>query len=224
MRPVSSTLASLLFLATATISNAADCPGNPDALGTSRTIVVDPLEHGRIGSMQYAETLPLAEKEVVLTFDDGPLPPHTGRVLDILASECVKATFFLVGRQAQAFPEGVRRVYDAGHTVGTHSQTHPHAFAKVPNERANREIDGGVASVAAALGEGRTLANFFRFPGFGRSPEMESYATSRGLMIWGADVPADDWMRLSAEEVVRRAITRLEQKGRGVLRSRSALR
>ena len=65
---------------------AADCPGNPGALGTSRTLVVDPREHPRIGAMQYAETLPLEDHEVVLTFDDGPLPPHSTEVLDILAS------------------------------------------------------------------------------------------------------------------------------------------
>ena len=84
-------------------------------------------EHPRIGTMQYAETLPLADGEVVLTFDDGPLPKYSNRILEILASQCVKATFFLVGRQAQANPEGVRKVRDAGHTVATHSQNHPPA-------------------------------------------------------------------------------------------------
>src|SRR3954464_8286105 len=91
---------------------AAECPGHPDALGTARTLVVDPREHPRIGTMQYAETLPLADGEVVLTFDDGPLPRYSDRILEILASQCVKATFFLVGRQAQANPEGVRKVRD----------------------------------------------------------------------------------------------------------------
>ena len=108
-------------------ASAADCPGNPGALGTSRTLVVDPREHPRIGTMQYAETLPLQDHEVVLTFDDGPLPPHSTQVLDILASQCVKATFFIIGRMARDFPEGVRRVRDAGHTIGTHSQNHPWA-------------------------------------------------------------------------------------------------
>ena len=61
---------------------AENCPGNPDALGTSRTIVVDPSEHPRIGTMQYEETLPLRDHEVVLTFDDGPLPPRSSQVLD----------------------------------------------------------------------------------------------------------------------------------------------
>src|ERR1700704_3287199 len=82
-------------------ASAADCPGNPGALGTSRTLVVDPREHTRIGTMQYAETLPLEDHEVVLTFDDGPLPPHSNQVLDILASRCVKATFFIIGRLAR---------------------------------------------------------------------------------------------------------------------------
>src|SRR5579872_2703207 len=101
---------------------AADCPGNPDALGTSRTIVVDPSEHPRIGTMQYHETLPLEDHEVVLTFDDGPLPPRSTRVLEILASECVKATYFMVGRMAHSFPDMVRRIHAAGHTIGTHSE------------------------------------------------------------------------------------------------------
>src|SRR5215467_8082168 len=98
---------------------AAECPGHPDAIGTSRTIYVDPTEHTRIGTMQYGETLPLNDHEVVLTFDDGPLPPKTSRVLDILASECVKATFFTVGRMAQNYPALVRREYAEGHSVGT---------------------------------------------------------------------------------------------------------
>ncbi len=80
------------------------CPGNPNALGTSRTIVVDPRDHIRIGTMDYAETLPLVDKEVVLTFDDGPIPPYTGKVLDILAAECVKATYFIVGDDGAGIP------------------------------------------------------------------------------------------------------------------------
>src|ERR1051325_12244568 len=79
---------------------AEDCPGNPDALGTSRVLVVDPAEHPRIGTMQYRETLPLHDHEVVLTFDDGPLRGRTDKVLDTLAAECVKATFFIIGRNA----------------------------------------------------------------------------------------------------------------------------
>ena len=99
---------------------AVDCPGHPGAIGTSRTLVVDPREHPRIGIMNYAETLPLEDHEVVLTFDDGPLPRNSNQVLEILAAQCVKATFFTIGRQAQASPEGVRKLRDAGHSIGTH--------------------------------------------------------------------------------------------------------
>ena len=82
-------------------ASAGECPGNPNALGTSRTIVVDPRDHSRIGTMDYAETLPLADHEVVLTFDDGPIPPYTSKVLDILAAECVNATYFIVGEHGE---------------------------------------------------------------------------------------------------------------------------
>src|ERR1700754_3285144 len=96
---------------------ASDCPGNPNALGVSRTIVLDPTEHPRLGTLQYDESLPLNDHEVVLTFDDGPLPPYTVRVLEALAAECVKATFFLVGRMALGYPQLVRREYNEGHTI-----------------------------------------------------------------------------------------------------------
>src|SRR5947209_17310682 len=132
---------------------AADCPGNPGALGTSRTLVVDPREHPRIGTMQYAETLPLEDHEVVLTFDDGPLPPHSTEVLDILASQCVKATFFIIGRMARSFPEGVRQLRAAGHSIGTHTQNHPLSMNRMPIDRARQEIDDGIAATEAALGD-----------------------------------------------------------------------
>src|SRR5215831_9986359 len=152
---------------------AADCPGHPDALGTSRVLVVDPAEHARIGTMQYHETLPLADKEVVLTFDDGPLPPYTERILEALAAECVKATFFMVGRMARAYPDVVRRVYNEGHTVATHSQNHPIIFTRLSLQAAENEIEQGQASVAAALGDPRAMSPFFRFPGLGRSKAIE---------------------------------------------------
>src|ERR1700730_5881819 len=115
----------LLACIAAQTASAADCPGHPDALGTSRTLAVAPKEHPRIGSMQYAETLPLRDREVVLTFDDGPLPRNSNQVLDILAAQCVKATFFIIGQHAPAYTEGVRKLRDAGHSIGTHTQDHP---------------------------------------------------------------------------------------------------
>lgn len=196
---------------------AAECPGNPNAIGTSRVLVVDPKEHTRIGTMQYGETLPLADHEVVLTFDDGPLPPNTSKARDILASECVKATFFMIGRMAHAYPDEVRKTFEAGHTVGTHSQNHPLTFEHMTPEKFEKEIDDGVANVAMALGDPTEVAPFFRIPGLLRQASVEDYLASRGIMTWSADFPADDWKHIRSEEIIKRALSRLEAKGRGVL-------
>lgn len=196
---------------------AADCPGHPDALGTSRTLVVDPREHLRIGTMQYAETLPLEDHEVVLTFDDGPLGHNSKQVLEILAAQCVKATFFAIGRMAKENPEGVRKLRDAGHSIGTHSQNHPLTFNKMPAEQAKKEIDDGIASVTAALGDSTAPAPFFRIPGLLRAEGVEQYLESKGIQTWSADFPADDWRRISSSRVYELAINRLEAKGKGIL-------
>src|SRR5437899_152662 len=206
-----------LLAITAQTASAADCRGHPGALGTLRTLVVDPREHPRIGTMQYAETLPLADHEVVLTFDDGPLPRNSNQVLDILASQCVKATFFTIGRMAQAYPEGVRKLRDAGHSIGTHTQDHPRGMKRMPVERARQEIDEGIASVKAALGDDAALAPFFRIPGLSRADGVEDYLASQGIQIWSADFLADDWRHISSSRVYDFAMKRLEDKGRGIL-------
>jgi peptidoglycan/xylan/chitin deacetylase (PgdA/CDA1 family) len=195
----------------------AECPGNPDALGTSRTIVVDPTEHPLIGSHNYRESLPLEDHEVVLTFDDGPLPPSTGHVLDTLASECIKATFFMVGRMAQAYPALVKRAYAEGHTIATHSESHPLTFQKMPVDKAAREIEEGFESVRTALGDPKGVSDFFRIPGLLRQDSVEQYLTSRGYQTWSVDFMADDWHHINDKEIVRRAITRIEARGRGIL-------
>jgi peptidoglycan/xylan/chitin deacetylase (PgdA/CDA1 family) len=199
------------------VASAADCPGNPGALGTSRTLVVDPLEHPRIGTMQYSETLPLHDHEVVLTFDDGPLPHNSNQILQILASECIKATFFEIGRMARSFPEGVRKLRDAGHTIGTHSQNHPLSMDRMSIERARQEIDDGIASVKAALGDDKAVAPFFRIPGLLRAEAVERYLGSQGIQTWSADFPADDWRHIPASRVYDLAIRRIEAKGKGIL-------
>jgi peptidoglycan/xylan/chitin deacetylase (PgdA/CDA1 family) len=193
------------------------CPDKPDALGVSRDMVVSPSEYFLLGRMQYRRTLPLRDREVVLTFDDGPLPPYSDRVLDILASECVKATFFLVGRMARANPAAVRRIYNAGHTIGTHSQNHPLKFNRISGQRAEHEIDDGIASVVAALGDSKALAPYFRIPGLGRTPVVEAHLQSRSLVVWSSDTLADDWRKITANQVLHLALSRLERRGKGVL-------
>src|SRR6185437_6335716 len=198
-------------------AQAGDCPGNPEAIGTSRTLVVDPRDHPRIGTMQYPETLPLRDHEVVLTFDDGPLPPHSLQVLDILAHECVKATFFTIGRMAHEYPQDLRRVLAAGHSIGTHSQNHPLSMNRMPIEQARKEIDDGIASATAALGDPAALAPFMRIPGLLRAKDVEDYLASKGIQVWSADFPADDWRHISADRVYQLAISRIEAKGKGIL-------
>src|SRR5204863_8569087 len=113
----------------------------------------DPSKHLRVGTMSYEETLPLFDKEVVLTFDDGPIHPYTEEVLDILRAECVRATFFIVGRMARVHPELIRRAVDEGHTIGTYTITHPLRFRALDEQRGRQEIDDGIAAVSATLGD-----------------------------------------------------------------------
>ncbi|MBI3702354.1 MAG: polysaccharide deacetylase family protein [Rhizobiales bacterium] len=198
---------------------AATCPGNPHAIGTSRTVDVDPSALPRIGKMQYRNTLPLNDHEVVITFDDGPLPPYTDRILETLAFECVKATYFLVGQMARAYPDAVRRIYNAGHVIGTHSQNHPLTFDQMALPRIESEVDGGIASVKAAVGDARAVAPFFRIPGLLRSSQVENYLASQSLAVWSADEVADDWFKsVTPEQIVRKAMRRIEARDhRGVL-------
>jgi peptidoglycan/xylan/chitin deacetylase (PgdA/CDA1 family) len=205
-------LASVIGMGTAA---AAECP--PGALGVSRTITVDPSEHPRVGSMQYGESLPLNDHEVVLTFDDGPLPPYTNRILETLASECVKATFFMVGRMVRGYPSLVRRVYNEGHTIANHSQNHPFTFHKMSVDQAAKEIEDGHASLLSALGDPKTISPFFRVPGLLRQSSVEQYLAAHGYMTWSVDFLADDWTHIKSQEVTRRAISRIEARGKGIL-------
>jgi peptidoglycan/xylan/chitin deacetylase (PgdA/CDA1 family) len=198
--------------------DAANCPGRPDALGTSRVLAIDPAQYPRIGRIQYPDSLPLADKEVVLTFDDGPILPYSNQILDILASQCVKATYFLVGEMARAFPATVRRIYEEGHTIGTHSEDHPTRFGQLPVEKMRHEIDWGISDVSAALGDPKYLAPFFRIPGLARSDLVESELAARGLSVFSSDTDADDWHhRISGQQIITLAMRRLEARGKGIL-------
>jgi hypothetical protein len=129
----------------------------------------------------------------------------------------VKATFFIIGRMARSFPEGVRRLREAGHSIGTHTQNHPLSMNRMPIDRARQEIDDGIAATKAALGDGGGLAPFFRIPGLLRADAVEDYLASQGIQIWSADFPADDWHHISPARVYDTAIRRLEAKGKGIL-------
>jgi peptidoglycan/xylan/chitin deacetylase (PgdA/CDA1 family) len=223
MRKATTHLAKGLIIAVAVASGcglarAQNCPSHPDALGTSRVLTVDPGQYPRIGAMEHAAELPLSDKEVVLTFDDGPVPRYSEQILDVLAAQCVKATFFLVGEMARAHPSTVRRIFLEGHTIGTHSEDHPLRFGKLPRSLVEWEIDKGILDVGAALGDPNQVAPFFRVPGLAHSDVIESELAGRLLVEFGSDTVADDWHHsISASKIITLAMNRLEARGKGIL-------
>ena len=213
-------LAPMLMAALApSLATAADCPGNADALGTARVLAVDPAATPPLGRKQYPVTLPLEPKEVVLTFDDGPWPGTTDRVLAALAHECVRATFFMIGRNAVAHPALARRVLAGGHTVGHHTYSHP-LLNRMRLDRAEAEIDRGIAAVDAAVygepGNGPRTP-FFRFPGFAASPALLKALAERGIAVFGADLWASDWNRMTPRHQLAQLLGRLAKANGGVV-------
>jgi peptidoglycan/xylan/chitin deacetylase (PgdA/CDA1 family) len=199
-------------------AHAAACE-HPNPLGTSRVLALDP-RGVRVGTQSFARTLALEPKEVVLTFDDGPIRGSTDRVLAALAAQCVRATFFLVGRNAAARPELVRRMLADGHTVAHHSMTHPESLARWRTDAAIADIERGIAAVERAA-YGKERANrrvpFFRFPGFAHSPALLAYLERKGFAVFGADLWGSDWLPMTPETELRLVMRRLEAAGRGIL-------
>ena len=137
------------LIACTAAAQAADCP-RAGTLGTSRILAVDAAHTPRVGLKSFPQTLPLDDHEVVLTFDDGPWPPTTSRVLATLAKECVRATFFLIGKPASEHPELVRRIAAEGHTVGHHTWSH-RSLMRIKPAETTEEIDRGISAVEMAL-------------------------------------------------------------------------
>jgi peptidoglycan/xylan/chitin deacetylase (PgdA/CDA1 family) len=200
----------------------ASCP-NPNALGTSRVIALGAVGGVQIGLKSYPQTLDLADHEVVLTFDDGPAPGATEQVLDALKAECVRATFFLIGRNAQAHPELVRREIAEGHTVGHHSMTHPaRTLRGISESAAIDEIRRGmaaddIAAYGAASATGAPRVPFFRFPGFADSKASLAWLGAHNIATFGTDIWASDWNQLTPEAQLALVMQRVETEGRGVI-------
>jgi peptidoglycan/xylan/chitin deacetylase (PgdA/CDA1 family) len=215
----------LALIATASISpafaataHAAPCP-RPGKLGTSRVLEVDVSTTPRVGLQSFPETLPLADHEVVLTFDDGPWPPTTSRVLTALAQECVRATYFLIGEHVSEHPDIVRRIVAEGHTVATHTWSHPNLM-QIEHEQAIEQIDHGISALETVLhGKATTIpaTPFFRFPGFQSTPETLDLLQSRGIVVFGADLWASDWNKMTPKQELKLITDRLEAAGKGII-------
>ena len=205
-----------MLLGVAAGAAAEECPDNPEAIGTSRTMAVKPDEFPLVGKEQYRETLRLENREVVLTFNDGPVAPYTHKVLETLAAECVKATFFLLGANVAEVPDLARRAVSDGHTVGTLAFS-DEPLGNMPHAAAIREIDKGIAAALKALGNPHDLAPFFRAPYLETTPAIEMHLYSRGIMIWSFDVAADDWTEITEERMVELVMKRLGEAGKGII-------
>lgn len=216
MLPLKSALLALVVGTAA--AHAADCP-RKDTLGTSRVLTVDPQATPRVGLKSFPQTLPLADKEVVLTFDDGPFPPTTSKVLAALAAECVQATFFLIGKSAEANPVMVRRIAAEGHSIGSHTWSHQ-ILDRISQSQAMTEIDRGFAADEMALhGKASSVPStpFFRFPGFASTPALLANLQSRGIAVFGADLWASDWNPMTPEQQLKLLTERLDYAGGGII-------
>ncbi|WP_165498332.1 polysaccharide deacetylase family protein [Siculibacillus lacustris] len=200
------------------------CPGNPDAIGLSKVIKVD-TEGGFYVGQTYHTRMPLEPKEVILTFDDGPMAGRTDRVLAALDHECTKASFFIVGQMAKAYPETLRKTAAAGHTIAYHTMTHPLGMVKWPLEKAQENIRGGWQTVDQILygtvGE-RPATPFFRYPGLFNSRAINAWFNGLGMGVFAIDAAGNDWLKgyitlADGPNVMNRALKELEDRQGGIL-------
>lgn len=190
------------------------CQSGAEALGVSRTIDVDATQGPRFGNNQYPDRQILRDGEVILTFDDGPHPIYTRAVLEALEAHCTRATFFMVGFRALGQAALVREIARRGHTVGTHTWSHPD-LARLDPVAAKSEIELGISAVQRALGA--PAAPFFRFPYLSDPGAMRAHLKDRNTGIFSIDVDAYDYRTRSPTAVVRNVMLQLEVKRKGII-------
>jgi len=197
---------------------------NPDAIGVSRVMKVDTTGGYYVGTT-YSTRLPLQPKEVVLTFDDGPMAGRTDRVLKALDEECTKATFFIVGQMAKAYPETLRKTAAAGHTIAYHTMTHPLNLVKWPLPKAEDNVREGWQTVDKILyGEARDrpATPWFRYPGLFNSRALNEWFNSLDMGVWTIDAAGNDWLRghltiADGPNVMNEALKEIEARQGGIL-------
>jgi peptidoglycan/xylan/chitin deacetylase (PgdA/CDA1 family) len=188
---------------------------NPNALGVERVVAIDTTGGPGFGFQNFKAYDFLKDHEVVLTFDDGPWPQNTERVLKALADQCTKAMFFPIGEHAGWHPEILKKDLAAGMTVGSHTWSHKD-LTKLSLEDAKAEIEKGIAAVSIASGN-KPIAPFFRFPALRMPPEIVKYLGSRNIAIMSTDWDTFDFKLRRPEQVVHSAMTRLEKHGKGII-------
>jgi peptidoglycan/xylan/chitin deacetylase (PgdA/CDA1 family) len=203
-----------------------NCPGNPNALGVARVVEVDTTGGPGFGSEHFKGMDFLKPGEVVLTFDDGPWPNNTPKVLAALARHCTKAIFFPIGLHATYNPDILKQVAAAGHTVGSHTWCHQNLNKTKGSCLLNGkrqtveytwkdEIEKGVSAVSWALGG--PIAPFFRFPALQQPPEAITYLGTRNVGIFSADFDSFDFKMHKPEQVRQSVMTKLQKHGKGII-------
>ncbi len=184
-------------------------------LGVSRTITARSF-NANMG-MGGSAGLGLRNKEVILTFDDGPKSSTTRRVLQALSAECTKATFFVLGRMARSNPKLLQQIARSGHTIGQHTHNHPN-LTRLSIAQAENEINRGIASVNLALGsQRRASTRLFRYPYLARSARLDAMLKRKGLLPVSAGIDSNDWKNGSGVAMVNRVMAQLKRRGRGVI-------
>ena len=189
---------------------------NPDALGVSRVVEVDTTGGPGFGFEHFKQLDFLGDKEVVLTFDDGPWPVNTPAVLKALADECTKGVFFPIGKHAGYHPEILRQVAAAGQTIGAHTWSHANLNSKkLTEQQAKDEVEKGFSAVKQALGA--APSPFFRFPELQHNPATVSYLGTRNIAIFSCDLDSFDFRASNPEQIVHTVMTKLDKLGKGII-------
>jgi peptidoglycan/xylan/chitin deacetylase (PgdA/CDA1 family) len=190
----------------------------PDGMGLARTVEIDTTGGPAFGTEHFKQYDFLREKEVVLTFDDGPWPENTPAVIKALTDMCVKATFFEIGEHASWRPDIAKMVAAAGMTIGSHTWSHKDLARKpfaTDIEKAKDEIEMGVSAVHMAV-DG-PIAPFFRFPDLQQPADLMTYLGTRNIAIFSTDLDTFDFKMRKPEDVVKSAMTKLAKNGKGIL-------
>jgi peptidoglycan/xylan/chitin deacetylase (PgdA/CDA1 family) len=189
---------------------------NPNALGIGRTVEIDTTGGPGFGFEHFKQHDFLRNKEVLLTFDDGPWPVTTPAVLKALEEHCIKATFFPIGKHATYYPEILKQVAAAGHTIGSHTWSHQNLAKKnMTKEQALEEIEKGVSAVALSLGS--APAPFFRFPALQHPPELVTYLGERNISMFSTDLDSFDFKARKPEQVIKSVMAKLKKHGKGIV-------
>ncbi len=196
------------------VGTTANCK-NPDALGVERVVQIDTTGAPGFGFQNFKAYDFLRDHEVVLTFDDGPWPGNTERVLQALADQCTKAMFFPIGKHAGWHPEILKKVVAAGHTVGSHTWSHKD-LTKLSFEDAKAEVEMGIAAVSVAVGD-KPIAPFFRFPALRNPPDVVKYLGERNVGIFSTDWDSFDFKARRPEQVHKSVMDRLTKHGKGII-------